>query len=342
MREVDYKFEVLRNGVVIKHLSALGSPALKHQSSGTIMRSLTVQIEPVDGVNWYMDRIKPSMYLDGQWYPLGVFVVSSAPEDYRNGRSIINIQAMDQTLLVQQMSTEGTLHLTAGTGYLSAITALLIASGIPNAIADTNTDVLATDREDWDEGTKCIEIVNQLLGEIGYNPLWFDSSGMARLTKYVAPNIANITHIYKGDEASLIADACKVVVDCYDPHNVFKAIVSNSDMAEPMVAVSVNADPLSPISTAQLGRRIMAPVVKLDNIASQEALQAYTDKMRGESLLTDEVITFTTANVPTHGYLDTVAIEHERIRGVYRETDWSMTLAYNGQMVHTAKRILTI
>ena len=78
----------------------------------------------------------------------------------------------------------------------------------------------------------------------------------------------------------------------------------------------------------------------MDNIASQAALQAYVERLRFESQLADETVTFTTANTPNHGYKDILALEHERLSGIYQETEWTMQLAYNGQMTHKAKRIV--
>ena len=46
------------------------------------------------------------------------------------------------------------------------------------------------------------------------------------------------------------------------------------------------------------------------------------------------------ANIVKHSNADTIALEHERLRGIYQETDWTMQLAYSGKMTHKAKRIL--
>lgn len=341
MREVDYRFQVLRNNVLYTELRATGTPTVRFQGSAAITRSFSGAFrKPPVEINWFNDRIRPQMWLDGKWHSLGVFVASSVLESYANGVSKLSIQAMDRALLVKQVSTEGILHLSAGERYLDVIGRLLTEVGITGVLADDNDDVLSTDREDWNEGTSYITIINALLAEIAFSPLWFDAEGYARLTRYVEPSASTIDHVYRADNSSIITPDCTIAQDIYNPYNVFKVVVSNADLPEPMTAVSVNDSVTSPISITSLGRRILAPIVRLDNIASQEALQAYTDRLRLESQLADEKITFTTANNPVHSYGDVIALEHERLQGVYQETDWTMQLSYSGKMTHKAKRIL--
>ena len=341
MRTVDFRYQVLRNNVPYTHMQAVGTPTVRFQRSAVITRSFAGTFaRPEKPVNWFTDRIRPQMWLDGQWHNLGVFVVSSATENYANGVSKLNIQAMDRALLVKQVSTEGILHLSAGEGYLDVIKRLLAEVGVTGVLADENNDVLATDREDWNEGTSYITIVNALLSEIAFSPLWFDAAGYARLTRYVEPSAAAVDHVYRSDNSSIIAPECTIAQDIYNPANVFKVVVSNAELETPMTAISENNSLTSPISIPSLGRRILAPIVRLDNIASQEALRAYADRLRLESQMADEKITFTTANVPVHSCGDIVALTHERLQGIYQETDWTMQLAYSGKMTHKAKRIL--
>ena len=341
MREVDYRYQILRNNVPYAQMHAVGTPSVRYQGSATITRSFSGTFrKPDKEINWFNDRVRPQMWLDGQWHSLGVFVASSVTESYANGVSTIALQAMDRALLVKQVATEGLMHLTAGERYLDVVKRLLTECGITGVLADDNEDVLPTDREDWNEGTSYITIINALLSEIAFDALWFDAEGYARLTRYTEPSAATIDHVYHTGNSSVIVDACSITQDIYNPTNVFKVVVSNADMEAPMVATAVNDSVTSPISTVSLGRRILAPIVRLDNIASQEALQTYADRLRFESQMADEKITFTTANVPAHSHADTVALQHERLNGIYRETDWTMQLSYSGQMTHKAKRIM--
>lgn len=344
MRRVDYRFQVLRNGVPIAELSSIGTPVIKQQSNAAIARSLSGEFaRPVEWEpNFLRDEIRPQMWLDGKWHSLGVFIASSVSESWVNGVSHLTVEAMDRTLLVKQVCTEGLLHLSAGTPYLTAVTQLLATASITSVLPDASDDVLTTDREDWDEGTAHLNIINALLDEMAYDPLWFDGDGMARLSRYSEPTANNVEHVYQSGVNAYIASDCTLTQDIYSPANVFKAVVSNPDLEEPLTAIAVNESVSSPVSTVNLGRRILAPIARMDNIASQAALKAYVERLRFESQLADEVVTFTTANLPNHGYKDIIALEHERLSGVYQETEWTMRLACNGQMTHKAKRIIYI
>ena len=258
-----------------KELAAIGAPTIKMQSTAAIARSLSGEFaKPLDWEpNFLRDEIRPQMQLDGQWFSLGVFIASSVSETWSNGAGHLRIEAMDRTLLVKQVSTEGLLHLSAGTPYTTAVTQLLAAAGITSVLTDASDDALTTDREDWDEGTSYLNIANALLDEMAYDPLWFDGDGVARLTRYSEPTASNVEHIYQSGANAYIASTCTLTQDIYNPTNVFKAVVSNPDLPEPLTATAVNESVSSPISTVNLGRRILAPIARMDNIASQTALQ---------------------------------------------------------------------
>lgn len=341
MRLVDYRYDLVRNGVPYARLTAVegSAPMITWQAEAQIQASMTGTFLARADSDWYHDIVRPWMQLNGTWHQLGDYVLSDATETYAHGVSHVTLNLMDQVLRVKQAATEGLLYLRAGTPYLTAIQQLVSGAGILRLLADPCDAVLPADREDWEEGTSYLVIVNALLGEIGYNPLWFDHSGTARLTKYTEPSAANIKHTYASGKA-LIAPGCTITADVYNPANVFKVLVSNSDLPAPMVATAVNDYPKSRISTVNLGRRVPAPIVRLDSIASQDALQAYANQLRLASLLGTEKITYTTANEPGHGYLDTTALEHERLKGIYMETDWTMTLSHAGQMQHKARRVM--
>ena len=341
-REVDYRFELLREGVKLKELHALSTASLSMQADAEITRSLSLSILEDADADWLTDRIRPVMYLNGQAFPLGVFAVSTATKQYDQNAVHENIEALDLAVLVKQARTEGLLHLNAGSLYMDAIKELLTGAGITSILADDAGDVFLYDREDWEEGTPYLTIINALLTEIAFEPLWFDDAGTARLERYREPSAENLDHVYRSGDESFIFASCEESTDLYNPSNVFKAVVSSAEMETAMTAVSVNDDPLSRISTVRLGRRILAPVVKLDSIASQQALQTYVDRMRMESRMATEEIVITTANMPGHGYHDTIALEHERLSGIYQEIGWSMALAVAGVMEHTCKRILYI
>ena len=112
---------------------------------------------------------------------------------------------------------------------------------------------------------------------------------------------------------------------------------SNPDLDADMVATAVNESPTSSTSTFKRKMRIV-DVQRVDNIASQDELQAAADRARNESMLAARTITFQTLNEPGHGVGDIISIDDPELAGIYEETGWSLTMAAGQMMQHTAKR----
>ena len=125
--------------------------------------------------------------------------------------------------------------------------------------------------------------------------------------------------------------------DLFDAANVFVVTCSNPDLDAPMTATAVNDNPASRKSTFRRGMRIVT-AQSVNNIASQDELQAYADRLRNESLMSTRTITFYTLAEGGHGVGDVIALTHDEIGGVYLETGWRMTLAAGELMTHSAKR----
>lgn len=208
-------------------------------------------------------------------------------------------------------------------------------------IAAPNDAVLATDREDWPIGTSYLTIINTLLSEINYESLWFDADGVCRLEPYQEPSAAIIDWRYGVTDLFLPekhpGPDWSDETDIFDAPNVFIVTCNNPDMDAAMVATAVNDNPASKKSTFKRGMRITS-VERVDNIASQDELQAYADKRRNESLLATRAITFYTLNEPGHGVGDILALTHDEIGGIYLETGWSVTMQAGSLMTHSAKR----
>lgn len=340
-REVSYRFDITRNGVRIGELEAKDSPTITMNADAEIKTALSGSFHPVQEANLLTDRIRPYMKINGIEYPLGMYVVASVSEKYVNGSVTLELEAYDLGYLAKRVSIEERVYFPAGTPYLQAVERLLLQAGIQDVIKDESGETLQTDREDWEPGTPLIEIINQLLEEAGFNSLWFDFHGNARLTKYTAPSGETVGIVYRSDQMSVIREECVSSSDLFGKYNVFRAVVDNPELPASLTAVAVNDEESSPFSTVHIGR-VQAPVERLDNIASQEALNEYVSKLKLQSMTATEMVSFTTANMPIHGVGEILGLEHERLKGVYLETEWSMRLGTDGEMSHTAKKVVYI
>lgn len=333
---VSCRLDAWRGGVFYKSLHA-DEIEIRMTGSAEIKTTLSCRIVYNPDLDLLNDRLRPYQIVDGVEYPMGEYLISTATETVEKGYRGWEIEAYDQSLLLKQVTTTGTLRFAAKTKYVDAVKSLLAECGIGRVIADPSTLVMDVDREDWEVGTKYLTIANELLAAINYGSLWFDRDGAARLQPERAATAVNITQTYPAGSWSSLCDGISRETDAYTAYNVFTAVYSSPDAA-PMVAVAVNDNPMSPISTVSRGRRICAPAEFVDDIADQAALQAYADNLLAASLLAGETVEFATAPIPTHWIGDIVALGGN----VYKETGWELHLGPGGSYSHTARRSVAI
>ena len=350
MRTLDIYFKLLRNGVDFAEIFADddSTPSLHQSGDKELKISLSGVFLPyaVDASgrtiepNWLKDEIKPIMVIDGVQHDLGIYLVGSSEPETNETCKLLRIEAYDRCLRLKTTNSDDLIHFSAGTNYLDAIEQLLTEAGITTVVKTPNASTISEDREDWDIGTSYLTIINQLLGEINYNQLWFSSNGAAVLEPKSVPTAQNIDHRFDaGDPDTLIIPGMSRKNDIFDAPNYFICICSNADKSGPLVATAENANPQSPLSTVSRGRRI-TKVVRVNNIASQEALQIYVNSLRDESMITGETIKVTTALRPGFGVGDVSAIHYDDVDAICIESDWDMELKTGGNMSHTLQRVV--
>ena len=342
-RDVRFRVDVLRNGAPLTQLQwDTGSPPqIMSDRAANIHGTLKGSFLPNAVAAWESDELRPWIIVNGTEHSLGIYQSATVSSKGGSAGTRMEIEAYDRCWRVYTQKTETILHLAAGSSYITEIRKLLTACGIALVIATPSDAALQTDREDWDIGTSYLTIINALLEEINYNSLWFDASGVARLEPYQEPSAQNIDWAYGTTELFLPerhpGPDWSDEEDLFDAPNVFICVCSNPDMEQPMVATAINDNPQSRKSTFRRNMRI-ASLVKIDNIASQDELQAYADRLRNESMLSARAITFYTLNDPGHGVGDVIALTHDDIGGIYLETGWQMQLSAGSLMTHSAKR----
>jgi len=342
-REIDFRYVVIRDGADYGTLTPTGSGSrqIRMNDGDEIKTSFSGDfLDPGDKVNWLTDEIRPEMIIDGKTYSLGIFLPASVQTSENETTKSLKLEAYDRSWRVRDTYTESQLTLRAGTSYLLAIEQLLTACGIGLISETPSAAVLAEDRADWELGTSYLDIVNQLLGEINYNPLWFNSDGMAIVEPASDPTAAHIEHTLDDTNVkSLLLPKISRMTDIYSAPNVIICICSNADKDEPMVATSENTNPQSPLSIQRRKRRI-AKVVQVNNIADQTELQAYADRLRNETMISGETIQVQTALLPGFGVDDVTAIRYGDLFAVCLERAYTMDLRVGGLMSHTLEKVV--
>ncbi len=338
IRTVDFSFPVYRNGVQQTELLAINAPILNMSSDGDIHTSLTGTFAYDASFNLLTDDIRPQVIINGVKYQLGVFYPATVTEsDDSSGRNY-SITAYDKGWILQSSLTESTLYFPKNSNYITAIVNLLNSCGINSLNITQNSAVLQTAREDWPIGTSYLRIINNLLDEINYNPIWFNSLGQAVVEPETVPNSGNIKHYLDASNVeSLILPSKTNTLDIYSRANVFIVICSNPEFSS-MRAVSENNFYASPLSIQRRGRRIVS-VTKVDNIPSKTELQKYADLLMQQSMNVVETIKVSTAIFPDWGVNDTVAFNYNETRGLCTSAGYSMSLEPGGKMSHTLRKV---
>lgn len=342
-RQIDFRFTIIRDGAEYGEIRPLdgNAPMLRMDDSGEIKTSFSGDfLLPDMDVNWLRDEIRPELVIDGEKHHLGIYLPAAVRELENETTRYLHVEAYDRCWRVKDNYTESLTHIDAGTNYVLAIEQLLTACGIGLIVKTPTSASLAETREDWNIGTSYLEIVNQLLNEINYNELWFNQDGYAVLEPASVPTAANIEHTLDDTEIkSLLMPEITKEMDIYSAPNVIIAVCSNADKSGPMVAKAENTNPQSPLSIARRGRRI-AKVFQVNNIASQEELQAYADRLRNETMITGETIIVKTGLLPGFGVDDVTAIRFGELFAVCTERAYTMDLTVGGTMVHTLEKVV--
>lgn len=331
-RERRERFDVLRGGTKLCEIEAQDGVTIRMQTGAKIKTALSGTFRVGKDVNLLSDLIRPMIWQDGAWQPLGEFVAANVTGNYIDDEETVQIDARDCGETVQRQTAENGFILPAGTLYTNAVPSLLNQCGIEKVRVRPSSATLSTDRADWETGTSYLDIINQLLSEINYADLWFDAQGYARVEP--PGNSTSVQHSYLADETSILDAAYTIESNAYSSYNVFTAVVSSPDLDAPLYATAENDDPLSPLSTIRRGR-IPMPVIKLDSMASQEELQAYVDGLRNRSVISTQTVVFETAVVP-HGVGEFIFLDHHHAKGVWKETEWTIRMGPGGTMTHRA------
>lgn len=334
------RVDVLRNGGRVTSLQPASAPTIDCNADAAIKTSMSGVFYPNDLAEYLSDELMPVQIIDGVESPAGIYLPTTPKGSVdENGAPTVSIEAYDRGLILQQDKLEQPLFFPAGTNYITAVGEILLGAGIENALVTATEAVLATDHE-WQLGTDKLTIVNGLLEEINYDPIWFNAYGVAVVQPHRTPSPDQIDHQYTPGTGDLYRETAWET-DAFDAANVFVVQCSNPDLEEPLTAVSVNDSPTSALSVFRRGRRIVQ-VSNVDNIADQSALQDYADRLRLQSMQSYDTVTLYTANKPGHGVRDTVAVVHPEAGGLYQEIAWSLILEPGAKMYHKLQKAVIL
>lgn len=283
-------------------------------------------------------KIVPSQDIE---FPLGVFLLSSPVRKDGTGTVIRDVDAYDGLLVLRDDKFLDRHTLLEGTSYYQAIIDILTSAGIKKHNIERTDQVLKRSIE-FEPGKEKLFAINELLGQINYTPVYVDTEGYYTSRYYRSPAVRSADYEYKDDELSVTFKGAEEELDLFNVPNAWTVIRTNEDQ-EPLVSSYINDNPDSPTSTLARGR-IISDRREIDDIADQQALDDYTQRIAFEASQVYGRIRFNTALMPFHDYSNVLQLEYSplAIKGKYLELGWTMKLQAGGQMSHEVRKITDV
>lgn len=340
-RNIDVYVYAVKNGMRLKELVIYQAPTIKADSNSELKSSFTGTFVYDPEIDWLSTEIMPMVVIDGIEHPLGIYVPTTITTNRNEGIETVDIEAYDRCWLVKTTTAPLRQHFAKDSAYLTAITSLLVQSNAGLIFSTPCSDVFRNDREDWEAGTDFLTIANELLDEINYKQLWFNSEGLAMVEPEKMVDASNIVRCYDTDNINdVIKDDSSIEIDLFDAPNVFICVCQDPDnSASQLRAVVENDNASSPLSTVRREKKIYQ-YIKVNNIASQTALNDYAKLVCQDNMLVGELVKLNTGIIPNCGVDEIVSVVHPQISGVFRETGWEITLEAGGTMRHTLERVV--
>ena len=345
-REVRYEYTISDSQDINLGNIEIQDGKVSFDSSSEVMRTFTGKVKKSDLLN--LDtidyRVTPWMCLmmpngkEAKW-ALGKFIIYPSME-MEDDLSMVQISGFDLGKIALDDKSLSRTFVDSTSLYTTAISALL--DSIYTRTDVTTSESLKSFPQEWDIGTSKLQIVNDLLTGINYNPLHFNEYGVAVCNPHVSSMLKTIDFSYFANEQSIIVDGLKLASDKYDIPNKWVRYTENPEVSY-LISTYTNDDPDSPYSTVSRGRTIVDADV-VDDIADQSTLDDYVLRVALESMQTTEQFEFSTLNMPGHGFQECLYIDVPiyNIQGKYIETAWEMELETGGTMSHVCERVILL
>jgi hypothetical protein len=211
--------------------------SIKSDSTASIHRTCTLMLDsdnPVvygtDFVKPYMDIIDPDTEQAARFY-LGVYTLSTPTFDNSKRPSVLSITGYDLLYYLNQPVGDS-VQVLAGADPITEAQAL-IAEAFPGAVINAvdTTSTLAADMTfpfDASNQTLYLDIVNQLLKSVGYQPLWVDWNGVFQLVPYVTPTSTNAEWTFDlSADKNIVAEARTSQQDLFSVPNWWRFVMQN-------------------------------------------------------------------------------------------------------------------
>lgn len=234
-------------------------------------------VERGQDINYSSDRVRVWWSVNGEEWPLGVYLLAAPAREYTDTGTSREIQLIDKLTIVRDDVLVETLQLAAGTNIVDAVVQQIQATG-ETRIAATESEAELTNPLTWDPGTSRLRVINDLLGVAGYWALWTDRFGQYRVEPYIPPANRPVAWEFHEGEASLHTADWVHELSLWEATNTVVMTSQADEDGNFWTAYAIDDNPDSPTSTVNMGR-VLNPIVEENVEAASEAdLQAQANR----------------------------------------------------------------
>lgn len=330
---LDSKNEFIRNLDFVEksNITYSSLSRLKQKATIDISMDTTSKID----IN---SRIRVIHVLNDVETTIGTFLITTPVQNITSSHKTISIECYSTLWLLDVNKTTGRHVVNIGTNVVNEIKRMLSNYGVHVNIADS-TKSTSVSRE-WEIGTPILDICNDLLESINYTSLYVNEDGDYISTPYIIPVDRDVEFEYRDDEKNNIVETDIVsTLDYFNIPNVFVKYVNNPDTPD-LIAIYENINPQSPTSTANRPRNVHSEEVS--DVSDVQTLMDMCKRDLENATSIYHRVSIKTAINPYHGYLNTIYIDINGVKGKFTETDWNIDCVTGGVMTHELRESVVI
>lgn len=303
------------NTLVADISDALVDGEVAHNNYAEVHGTCTLQI--TRELNWGKARVRPYMTLSNEVttarFNLGVYMCTSPAKPRGETPETYDVTGYDLLYLLQCTGPGDTYEVQSGVTYHNAVRAVLQAAGytVPLKIDGTKAATQLDAAMVWaitEPAPTWLEIINDLLAAVGYQPIWVDQDGNYRSVPNAEPADRGVEWVFNTSNlyTNLIGEERTEEADVWGVPNWWRFVRNNMDTTpvEGAGIYTVSNDHGNSTSAAAVGRTIRK-VAYLD-VADQAALVAQGNRIVAEDKGTARRFTVQVEPLPVAGHMDVV------------------------------------
>lgn len=327
----------------------LDSGSIAHNNTATIHGTCTLNIS--QQLTWGVQRVRPYMTLTdpdsamaARWN-LGVYVMATPTQPVGTVPEIFQVTGSDKLYLLDGPVGDS-YSVAAGADILTAVSdAITSGSGDTHIVLDGSAagSTLPTAKV-WPLAQSTVstwlDVVNDLLKMVSYQPLWCDWNGYYRSGPLLDPSVRSPEFAFSADDllATIVAENRTYTADLWQAPNWWRFVGQNWATApvEGNGQYTVQNASDGPASQAAVGRTVKK--VLFLSAADQASLQAQGDLQVATDKQVVQTVTAMLSPMPAQWHLDVASYVDAALGGIMKvaTSQWQLDLSgTDGQTVWT-------